>query len=173
MEIHRVIRLRGSQRSRVESADNTFYYNIAGIYYSMASLECWVLRTKSENLMDINASAQARKWTKNRRGEPSDSRNFQLHKPVPEINFLLNFGAALCPPITVYYADSVHRQIQSIASHFLEVSDLVDCGSTELNGIPGQHQSERLIQGDLDITFGVPMLQRVWSDSQTCGSLLI
>jgi len=43
-----------------------------------------------------------------------------ITKPVPEVNFALNCGCTFCPPITVYYPQTVHRQIQSIMSHYLE-----------------------------------------------------
>lgn len=47
---------------------------------------------------------------------------FHIRKPVSEINFALHFGSSICPPIAVYSAATIHRQLQSIVSHYLEVN---------------------------------------------------
>lgn len=48
-------------------------------------------------------------------------KEYALRKPVPEITFALHFGSSICPPIAIYSASTIHRQLQSIVSHYLEV----------------------------------------------------
>ena len=116
MELHQVIRTRCQDpAARIDGSDNSYFYNIAGVYYTMASIECWMLRAHTK----LSSSFQHARKVKKKDFEGS----FVLHKAVPEVSFLLNFGAKLCPPITIYQPESVHRQIQSIVSHFLEVRD--------------------------------------------------
>ena len=109
MQIHFAIRTKGSQASK-SGSDNTYLYNIAGEYLTMSNIENYFLR-------DPKGKSKSKK---------KDYKfSYALRKNVVEISFILNYGLSICPPIAIYYPSSVHRQIQSVASHYLEVCYLI------------------------------------------------
>jgi len=116
LEIHRVIRTKLHQGNRSFGSDASYQYNIAGTLYSMYTIEN-ILRAN----IKTQAVASGKKSSKLKRRETVCLQFAPLQKPNPEINFALNCGSNVCPPITVYEPQTVYRQIQSIMSHYLEV----------------------------------------------------
>ena len=56
-------------------------------------------------------------------------RQFRLERPDPRIHFALNCGAASCPPISTYFAESIDAQLDLAAGSYVESECRYDPGS--------------------------------------------
>lgn len=92
-------------------------YCIGGHLYSLDDIEHGILRKNNgkSSLWDIICSRVKERWP-----ETSPKRKLVVHTLDPRIHFTLNCGAKSCPPINVYEAKEIEKQLDLATKAFVK-----------------------------------------------------
>eukprot|EP01017_Pseudomicrothorax_dubius_P011167 TRINITY_DN14127_c0_g2_i3.p1 TRINITY_DN14127_c0_g2~~TRINITY_DN14127_c0_g2_i3.p1 ORF type:complete len:186 (-),score=20.79 TRINITY_DN14127_c0_g2_i3:60-617(-) len=90
---------------------NNFAYAIGGLKFSLNDIEHGVLRCNAKSLIN----PFSKEWFK----VDDPRRRYVLERLEPRIHFALNCGAVSCPPISVYEASKLDKQLSLAARNFI------------------------------------------------------